>query len=383
MKFQVESQKLIKPCFYSFKIISFFLFIIAGATSSQNTKCPFQYLYHFGDGFTDIGNSIKVLPWGPFLPAARLPYGKTYPGKPTGRWSDGRTDFDYAAADFGLPNIVPYLSMNASTSYDGVIFSVARSPVLDRIFFASRGINIPPSVVPLSVQLSWFKTYLKSICSNPTDCANRLGNSLVLFGDIEGLDTGYSLTQGKSIEEVKSYVPFTIQALIEAAKELIKMGATRVIIPENAPLGCYPYILTALPSNDSAAYDDLGCLKNVNDFILSRNNDLQQAVKNLSSEFPNATVYYGSIYDGAITIINETSAQGNGTRTNALKACCGIGGKYNYDSKRFCGSPGVPVCPNPDKYIYWDGLHFTQEAYARMERILVQPALVSLNCTSN
>ncbi|GFQ08480.1 acetylajmalan esterase, partial [Phtheirospermum japonicum] len=330
--------------------------------------CPFQYLYHFGDGVTDVGNSIKVLPWGPSLPAARLPYGRTFPGRPTGRWGDGLIDFDYAAADFGFPTITPYLSSNSSSS-NGVIFSVARSPVLDHMFFKSRGVKIPPYAVPLSVQLSWFKTHLKSICSTLKDCADRLGNSLVLMGDIEANDIGYALVQGKSIKEVQTYVPYVTQAQISATREVIKMGAKQIIIPGNAPIGCFPYILTALRSNDPAAYDDLGCLKSVNDLITFKNDNLQQAINNLRKEFPDVRIMYGPMIEGPYGNI-------------ALKACCGIGGKYNYDSKRFCGSRGVPVCSNPDKYIFWDGLHFTQEASARIERILIQPALTTLNCAS-
>ncbi|KAI3465070.1 hypothetical protein Pfo_021733 [Paulownia fortunei] len=355
-------------CSYFIKLVCFFLFILVAATSSKNTKCPFQYLYHFGDGVTDIGNSIRILPWGPLLPAARLPYGRTFSGRPTGRWSDGLIDFDFAAADFGFPHITPYLSSNA-TSSNGVIFSVARSPVLDHKFFKSRGVKIPPYAVPLTVQISWFKTHLKSICSTPTERANKLGNSLILMGDIEGNDIGYPLSQGKSIKKVQTYVPYVIRALVNATRELIKMGATLLVIPGNAPLGCYPYILTALSSNDSTAYDDLGCLKSVNNLITLKNNKLQQAINNLRREFPKVRILYGPFDKGP---------HGN----MALKACCGTGGKYNYNSKRFCGSPGVPVCSNPDQYIYWDGLHFTQKAYARIEKILIQSTLSTLNCKS-
>ncbi|KAI3470003.1 hypothetical protein Pfo_026666 [Paulownia fortunei] len=344
MKVQVESRKLINRCTYSFKVMCIFLIIQAGATSSKKTKCPFQYLYHFGDGITDIGNSIRVLPY----------------------------VFD-SAADFGLPHITSFSSINVSTSYDGVIFSVARSPVLDSSFFKRKGIILPPYAVSLHDQLSWFKTYLTSICSTPTA---RLQKSLILMGDIEGNDIGYSLTQGKSIKQVKTYVPFVIRAIIKATR-LIKMGATLVVIPGNGPLGCYPYILTALHTKDSKAYDELGCLKNVNDLILSKNNDLQKAIRDLNRKFPNVTINFGNFYKGVIDYLRQVSS-GN----TALKACCGIGGKYNYDSKRFCGSPRVPVCRNPKQYVYWDGLHFTQEAYARIEHILIQPALSALNCTS-
>ncbi|KAG8369422.1 hypothetical protein BUALT_Bualt14G0010900 [Buddleja alternifolia] len=364
MEVHVNRENLIKRSSYSFKIICFFLLVLARAVSSQNARCPFQYLYHFGDGFTDIGNSIHVRPSESSNPASRLPYGITTPGRPTGRWSDGLIDFDYASADFGLPHITPYLSMNVSVSYDGVIFSVARSPVLDRRFFASRGVRIPSYAISLSIQLNWFKKYLNSICSTQTDCAKRLENSLLLMGDIEGNDIGYPLAQGKSIDEVRNYVPYVIRAIINGTRMLIRMGAKLIIIPGNAPLGCYPYILTALPSNDSTAYDDLGCLKSVNNLILSKNNDLQQAMDELRKEFPNVTINYGP----------------NGEL--ALKACCGIGGKYNYDRSRFCGSPGVPVCPYPNQYIYWDGLHMTNLAYSRVATLLIKPSLVTLNCSS-
>ncbi|KAG8373123.1 hypothetical protein BUALT_Bualt12G0137800 [Buddleja alternifolia] len=194
--------------------------------------------------------------------------------------------------------------MNASENYDGVIFSVARSPVLDINFFKSRGI--------------------------------KDGKLFLFLGDIESNDIGYALTQGKTIEEVQTYVPLITRAQIRVARELIRMGATRLIIPGNAPLGCFPYILTALRSNNSGDYDELGCLKSVNDLIVSKNDGLQQAIRNLNLEFPNIIINYGAIYDGTLEVIRDASHGPNGEL--ALQACCGTGGKYNYDGKRFCGS---------------------------------------------
>ncbi|KAK6161728.1 hypothetical protein DH2020_005109 [Rehmannia glutinosa] len=134
-----------------------------------------------------------------------------------------------------------------------------------------------------------------------------LRKSLILMGDIEGNDIGYPLAQGKSIAKVKSYVPFVIRAIIKATTELINMGATLIIIPGNSPIGCYPYILTALRTNDPTAYDDLGCLKNVNDLILSKNNDLQNAIKGLNRRFPNVNIIFGNFYNGVIDILREAS----------------------------------------------------------------------------
>ncbi|KAL3812864.1 hypothetical protein ACJIZ3_014132 [Penstemon smallii] len=361
----------------SIKAVCFLVFVLASTASSQNTRCPFDLLYHLGDGVFDNGNAIANMRHGSRLPAAKLPYGNTHPGNPTGRWSDGLLDIDYGAQGLGFPDITAYLSENVSSA-NAIMFAVARSPVLDNTFFASRGIRIPPYTVSLSVQMSWFKKYLSTICSTPADRAKNLANALFLFGDVEANDITYSLIQGKSLQQVRSYIPYVTKAQISAAREVIKMGATRVILPGNAPLGCYPFILNELASVNSADYDDMGCLKSVNDLIILKNKDLQQAIEGLRKEFPSTFIMYADFYNSEISLIRETAISGNNF---AIQACCGIGGKYNYDSKRFCGSPGVPVCSNPNKYFFWDGIHLTQEANNRLSTALAQSALVTLNCT--
>ncbi|KAH6800472.1 hypothetical protein C2S52_000936 [Perilla frutescens var. hirtella] len=294
------------------KIIAFFLFIVANTTSSQNTKCPFQFLYHFGDGISDIGNSVRVLPFGPLLPPTRYPYGKTFPGRPNGRWSDGRVDVDYVAQGVGLPNIKPYLQLDLSTSYDGVIFSVEGSTVLNTSFFNSRRIDIPPYDIPLSTQISWFKTYFRSICTNQRDCTKRqLQNSIVLFEFSEANDIGYALVQGRSIEEVRGYVGLIVQTQIEAAREVISMGATRVVYTTVAPLECYPYILSNDPTYSySYSYDEVGCLRSVNNLSVWMNDNLQTAFNTLKAEFPDVTILAADFYAAVRELIHQTSVLG-------------------------------------------------------------------------
>lgn len=50
------------------------------------------------------------------------------------------------------------------------------------------------------------------------DCADQLGNSIFFTGDVEANDIGISLVQGKSIEEVRTYVSSIVQAQIAAAR---------------------------------------------------------------------------------------------------------------------------------------------------------------------
>ena len=76
-------------------VVVFLLLIAAGTASAQNRICPFEIMYRFGDGISDIGNAVRIPPLGPLLPPTRDPYGITFPGFPTGRWSDGRLEVDY------------------------------------------------------------------------------------------------------------------------------------------------------------------------------------------------------------------------------------------------------------------------------------------------
>lgn len=47
-------------------------------------------LFVFGDSYADTGNTPVII-----SPSWRFPYGITFPGKPTGRFGDGRVSTDY------------------------------------------------------------------------------------------------------------------------------------------------------------------------------------------------------------------------------------------------------------------------------------------------
>ena len=68
-------------------LVSCFLLAAGGAQR-------FEAMFNFGDSLADAGNLIaNGVP--DILATARLPYGQTYFGKPTGRCSDGRLVIDF------------------------------------------------------------------------------------------------------------------------------------------------------------------------------------------------------------------------------------------------------------------------------------------------
>ena len=209
-------------------------------------------------------------------------------------------------------------------------------------------------------------------------------------------------------------------------QEVIKLGATRVVFTSAAPLGCYPYILRFLATDDTSAYDELGCLKAVNNVAVKFNKNLLLSLLALQAEFPKVQIlptdYYATViaqiklktppgksvqyflksrawkkwlnysykYNCPIGInysivscyvcFDDVKLTGAGRENPALRSCCGGGGRNNYDIKRFCGSPNVTACPNPKNSIYWDGLHFTQQVYRNVVAIQIVPALLVLRC---
>jgi len=55
-----------------------------------------------------------------------------------------------------------------------------------------------------------------------------------------------------------------------------------------------------------------------------------------------------------------------------LKACCGGSGPYHVDLKVFCGTGSSTVCPDPSKYINWDGSHLTEASYKLIAKGLIE-----------
>lgn len=70
-----------------------------------------------------------------------------------------------------------------------------------------------------------------------------------------------------------------------------------MVVPGNFPIGCFPIYLTGFKTNNSTAYDDNNCLRDLNELSKFHNDQLQRAIGELNKEFPNAVVTYGDYYN--------------------------------------------------------------------------------------
>ncbi|KAK4492945.1 hypothetical protein RD792_000272 [Penstemon davidsonii] len=347
-----------------------FLFFMTYVPHHNNAHpleiCQLDQIYQLGDSISDTGNLVREIPIGASSAFSRLPYGETFFKNATGRCSNGLLLIDYIAMAAGLPFVPPYKNTDADFRY-GVNFAVAGSTALPSENLASKNIFSPMTTSSLNVQLEWMSSYFNSICLKDRDCGVKLQNALFMVGEIGGNDYNYAIFQGKSMDELKNMVPEVVDTIIQAVKKVISFGATRVVVPGNLPIGCLPIYQTAFQTNISKSYDDNQCLKELNGFAMYHNEQLQQALVNLKQEKPNAIIIYGDYYN-AYQFLHEYASS---RLIDTQKACCGIGGKYNFNMTRMCGAPNVPVCSNPNGFMSWDGVHLTQEGYKIMAGWLV------------
>ncbi|XP_021864362.2 acetylajmalan esterase isoform X2 [Spinacia oleracea] len=317
----------------------------------------------------DTGNLIHE---NPTFKYARLPYGISFFQIPTGRPSNGLLMIDYFTKYLKMPFLDPYLKKDGNFSH-GVNFAVAGAAALNTSILAMKDIvtsNVTNS--SLLVQLDWFKSHLNSICSTASECKEKLGKSLIMMGEIGGNDYNSVLFGKTSMLKAYDLVPEVVQVIKYVIKEVIKLGAIRIVVPGNFPVGCMAINLALYKTNDSRMYDELQCLKHLNQFAEFQNNKLQQAIRELQKDHPHVTIVYADYFSAFKEIIKHATSLGF-DKDATMKVCCGVGeNEYNFDMNRQCGSDGVVACEHPNQRIFWDGIHLTQHAYRIMANWLIK-----------
>ncbi|KAF1895250.1 hypothetical protein Lal_00043895 [Lupinus albus] len=338
--------------------------------ASHKSCLPFDAIFNFGDSLSDTGNLLASGAH-TFLAFGNPPYGKTFFKYPTGRFSDGRLMIDFIAEAYGLPHLPPYLNLtNCKNAHRGVNFAVAGATAIDAEFFSEMGIKGLWTNNSLNIQLGWFKKLKPSLCTTKKDCDNYFKRSLFMVGEIGGNDHNYVAIAKKNISQLVQMVPLVIEAITNAASELIDEGAMNLVVPGNLPVGCSAMYLTAFNSHNKEDYDRHGCLKELNDFAEHYNIQLKLALQTLRHNNPHAKISYADYYGAALRFFHAPVHYGFTGET--LKACCGGGGPFNVNISAGCGNIGSKACSDPSTYANWDGIHLTEAAYRVIANGLIE-----------
>ncbi|KAJ7534343.1 hypothetical protein O6H91_13G092100 [Diphasiastrum complanatum] len=344
------------------------LYSSASVDAAFTPPCPPGFVA-FGNSLTDTGNLLHLFP--PLAASGNPPYGRTFFNQPTGRYCDGRLLVDFVAASFGYPFLHPYFDSIGADFRHGVDFAVAGSSANLTI---SSPFTLPVQVdeFVLFKQTALRTENLSSSAASQLPDDSFFEDALYIVGEIGENDLRDAILKlNLSIPEVeRTIVPQVVATIVQNAKRLYAEGARNLLFVGILAQGCSPYTLTVFGTNDPDELDSLGCLKSFNDLVQVFNSQLYSAVQQVKQQLSDAAIVFADYYNASLAIFSNPSKY-NFNPNLKLDACCGIGGKYNYDSQRPCGFAAVNVCSDPSIYINWDGVHFTDAFYGAIAKLFL------------
>ncbi|OIW11338.1 hypothetical protein TanjilG_20487 [Lupinus angustifolius] len=324
-----------------FTLLSLFAILyLSGQSGFQveghKTKHAPKKLFVFGDSYCDTGNIKKDL-----ASSWKSPYGVTFPGKPVGRFSDGRVFTDFFAKYLKLQSPLPFNLRKLAPQHlkYGINFAFGGTGAFDT---STRGPN-------LTTQIDSFEKLIKYKLYGVSD----LKNSVALVS-VAGNDYTYYLTTNGSIQGVPSFIVSLVNQTTKDLIRLKKLGVKKVVVDGLQPFGCLPIATAA--SSFQKCNDTANAISNLHNTLLT------QSVAKLNQQnkdHPSFIIL--NLYDTFLSVLNKPKKH---NIENPLKPCCaGVSSEY------YCGSVDknnvkkYTVCANPKKAFFWDIVHPSQAGW--------------------
>ncbi|XP_057804046.1 GDSL esterase/lipase At5g03610-like isoform X2 [Salvia miltiorrhiza] len=288
--------------------------IVSTSTGNEDVK---KLLFAFGDSYADTGNlpSISVS-WRP-------PYGTTFPGKPSGRFSDGRVLTDYVASFFGVRPPLAYRRIqNLSAVENGINFAHGGTGVFQTLF------DLPN----MTTQIDFFQQLIEKNVFGSDD----LSSSIALVS-LAGNDYAAYLARNGTFQGLEGFSRSVINQLMLNVRRLNRFGMKKIFVSGIGPLGCLPQ------STASNSYQN--CNAALNNFSISHNQLVEQNIFQLNLEAAAPVFTYLDLYTGLMSAL--------GGVPNRLKPCCA--GECGAVDKN--GKNKYVVCENRSRSIFWDSIH--------------------------
>ncbi|KAL1224331.1 GDSL esterase/lipase [Cardamine amara subsp. amara] len=306
-------------------------------------------LFVFGDSYADTGNT-------PFPIAAswRFPYGITFPGSPSGRFSDGHVSTDYLAK---------YIRLRRPIVYKWGRYTLPGSQVARRgMNFAYGGAGVFQTiyeVVPnASVQIDSFEHLLRRNVYSPADL-----NSSVAFFSIVGNDyLAYARRNGTK-QGRPAFIRKVVKQILLDVKRIKDLGVRKVLVALSPPQKCWPSLVTpkGCDTNDTLAHLHNSLLRGG---LVKLNNE---KVDNNDKSF-----LMFDLYNAFLTIFKNKGAPGVSKFPEPLKACC-VGTKpgHSCGDISLIGEKLFSLCKDPKSFFFWDNVHITDQGWRSVFSLLL------------
>ncbi|OMO81626.1 Lipase, GDSL [Corchorus olitorius] len=295
----------------------------SSVVAARKPPCHFPAIFNFGDSNSDTGGLSAVFGQAP------SPHGETFFHRPAGRYCDGRLVIDFIAQRLGLPYLSPFLDSIGTNFTHGANFATSGSTIRPQNTTFRQTGGVYETLMPKHEDFSK-ALYTFDIGQND-------------------LAAGYFLNMSTD-------------------ENIYWQGGRYFWVHNTGPVGCLPYVMDRLPILASQI-DEYGCASPFNEVAQFFNRELNKAVQQLRKDLPLAAITYVDVYSLKYSLITNGRKHGF---IYPFRACCGHGGKYNYNKKWGCGSriykeDGKEVlvgksCKKPSAHVNWDGIHFTEAA---------------------
>ncbi|XP_039003879.1 GDSL esterase/lipase At5g03610-like [Hibiscus syriacus] len=300
-------------------------------------------LFVFGDSYVDTGNWRKSVggSW-------KEPYGITFPGKPSGRFSDGRVLTDYIAS---------YLGTRTPTAYQWRK-GVKRSNLKYGMNFAYGGTGVldtPVNQPNMTTQVDYFQRLIREKVYEKHD----LNNSVAIVS-VAGNDYAAYLARNTDddLQKLPGFTKTIMKQLGINLERIQGLGVKRIAVTLIEPMGCVPV--------QAASSSYTNCSEVLNIGSKFHNQMLQQALKTLNDK-TNSTVFVTlDLYNAFISALNKLTKRASASlgMKNPLKPCCEGKEKGNYcGSVDKSGTKQYSICENPDLSLFWDTVHPSQNGW--------------------
>ncbi|KAI7732519.1 hypothetical protein M8C21_012619 [Ambrosia artemisiifolia] len=323
----------------SYTIFLLLLFIITGETVYATGGVKPTKLFVFGDSYSDTGNNPKSL-----ASSWKTPYGETFPGKPAGRYSDGRVLTDFVAKFMGIKSPLPYQwrKYGGNKLQNGLNFAYGGTGVFD------TG-NLQPN---MSTQIGFLDGLIKEKVYTKWD----LDSSLALV-TVSGNDYGAYTSSGGSEQGLSSFISHVVNQIGINIKRIREMGVPRVLVTSLQPIGCLPR------ETIFSSYQQCNVSRNAASNF--HNQLLQQVVTGLNNSTKDSSFLILDLFTTFNTVLkNKGDFTGSLKFNTPLKPCC-----EPTSSDASCGSLDengkklYTVCNEPDSTFFWDSVHPSQAGW--------------------
>ncbi|KAG5574930.1 hypothetical protein H5410_055064 [Solanum commersonii] len=305
-------------------------------------------LFVFGDSYVDTGNWPKSM-----SSSWKQPYGSTYPGYPSGRFSDGLVLTDFIASFLGIKSPQPYANRKKISSHEmdnyGVNFAYGGTGVFNTF------VNQPN----MTTQINYFQQLVEE--EEQVYNKEKMSSSIAIVS-VAGNDYATFITKNNNNMEDLGNVTKSILSQLELnLRRIHGLGVQKIGITAMEPIGCLPKMTI------SSSYEN--CSEYANSIPIFHNQMLHQIIDKLNNQTSRPIFFIIDLYSAFMTALNiQQNHPGNSNFENPLKPCCmGICG----DKKKYV------LCKNPELSFFWDVIHPSQQGWFTVFSAL-KPSLSSL-----